>query len=124
MIPKIHLKKSTYKVYKTGLPFYDSARLIGVAHLFFGTASAELEDKGAYWEVKGIVVRRDEEQIEWVIERIRPTQRERGLFQRGERFAWKELHEYFAGIDRSGRKAELKAEYDVALQIGTEDMTH
>lgn len=70
-MPKIHLKKNTYKVYKTGLPFYDAARLIGVAHLFFGTASAEIEDKGAYWEVKGIDVRRDEEQIKWVIERER-----------------------------------------------------
>lgn len=119
MIPKIHLKENTYKVYKTGLPFYDAARLIGVAHLFFGTASAEIEDKGAYWEVKGIDVRRDEEQIEWVVERIRPTQREKGLFQRSGRFAWKELHEYFAEINKRGRKVELKAEYDAALQIGT-----
>ncbi len=71
MVPKIHLKKNTYKVYKTGIPFYDATRLIGVAHLFFGTASAEIEDKGAYWEVKGIDVRREEEQIEWVIERER-----------------------------------------------------
>jgi len=119
MIPKIHLKENTYKVYKTGIPFYDAARLIGVAHLFFGTASAEIEDKGAYWEVKGIDVRRDEEQIEWVIERIRPTQREKGLFQRSGRFAWKELHEYFAEINKRGRKVELKVEYDAALQIGT-----
>lgn len=110
MIPKLKLRKSTYKVYKTGLPFYDTARLIGVAHLFFGTASAEIEDKGAYWEVRGVDVKRDEEQIEWIIERIRPTQRERRLFQRSGRFAWKELHDYFTGIDRSGRKAELKAE--------------
>ncbi len=71
MMPKIHLKKNTYKVYKTGLPFYDAARLIGVAHLFFGTTSAEIEDKGAYWEVKGIEVKRDEEQIEWVLEQER-----------------------------------------------------
>lgn len=68
MFPKIHLKENTYRVYKTGLPFYDVARLIGVAHLFFGTASAEIIDKGAYWEVKGIDVKRDEEQIEWVLE--------------------------------------------------------
>lgn len=119
MMPKIHLKKNTYKVYKIGVPFYDVARLIGVAHLFFGTASAEIEDKGAYWEIKGTNVSRDEEQVKWVIERIRPTQREKKLFQRNGRFAWKELHEYFAGINKSGRKEELKAEYDVALQIGT-----
>ncbi len=119
MIPEIHLKESTYKVYKTGIPFYDAARLIGVAHLFFGTASAEIVDRGAYWEVKGIDVRRDEEQIEWVIERIRPTQTEIGLFRRSGRFAWKELHEYFAEVNKRGRKVELKAEYDAALQIGT-----
>ena len=119
MIPKIHLKENTYKVYKTGIPFYDAARLIGVAHLFFGTASAEIVDRGAYWEIKGIDVRRDEEQIEWIIERIRPTQRERGLFRKGDGFAWKELQEFFAEINKKGRKVELKAEYDAALQIGT-----
>lgn len=119
MIPEIHLKENTYRVYKSGLPFYDAARLIGVAHLFFGTASAEIIDKGAYWEVKGINIKRDEEQIEWVIERIRPTQRERGIFQRSGHFAWKELHKYFAEINKRGRKVELKAEYDAALQIGT-----
>lgn len=119
MVPKIHLKKNTYKVYKTGLPFYDAARLIGVAHLFFGTASAEIEDKGAYWEISGIEVKRDEEQIEWILERIRPTQKERCLFRRKNRFAWRELHEYFAEINKKSRKVELKAEYDAALQIGT-----
>lgn len=119
MMPTIHLKKTTYKVYKTGLPFYDAARLIGVAHLFFGTASAEIVDEGAYWEVKGIEVERDEEQIEWILERIRPTQRERSLFQRGNRFAWRELREYFAEINKRGKKVELKAEYDATLQIGT-----
>ena len=71
MMPKIHLKKAIYKVYKTGLPFYDAARLIGVAHLFFGTASAEIVDEGAYWEIKGIEVERDEEQIEWILEQER-----------------------------------------------------
>ena len=59
----IRLQKDHYRVYKTGLPFYDAARLIGVAHLFFGTASAEVEDKGAYWEVSGVSVKRDKYQI-------------------------------------------------------------
>ncbi len=118
-MPQIHLKKAIYKVYKTGLPFYDAARLIGAAHLFFGTASAEIVDGGAYWEVNGIEVERDEEQIKWILERIKPTQRERSLFQRGNGFAWRELHEYFAEINKRGRKVELKAEYDAALQIGT-----
>jgi hypothetical protein len=55
----ISLQTDCYKVYKTGLPFYDAARLIGVAHLFFGTGSAEVEDKGTYWKVKGVSVQRD-----------------------------------------------------------------
>lgn len=69
-LPKpLQVQLQSYVVYKTGIAFYDAARLIGVAHLFFGTASAEVEDKGAYWEVQGIGVKRDEEQVLWVIER-------------------------------------------------------
>ena len=98
MIPKIkiHLKESTYKVDKTGIPFYDAARLIGVAHLFFGSASAEIEDKGAYWEVRGIDVRRDEEQIEWVVGRLSRTlsNEERKLFKRNK--FWWEMSIYFS----------------------------
>ena len=119
ILPKLHLKKQTYKVYKTGLPFYDVARLIGVAHLFFGTASAEIEDKGTYWEVKGVDVERDEEQIKWIIKRLKPTKKEESMFLRKNSFAWEELQKYFAEINKKGRKIELKAEYDAALQIGT-----
>ncbi|ERM92161.1 hypothetical protein O163_06705 [Caldanaerobacter subterraneus subsp. yonseiensis KB-1] len=120
----IRLKKETYKVYKTGLPFYDAARLIGVAHLFFGTASAEVKDKGAYWEVSGVAVGRDENQIIWVLERLEPTKKEEQLFERNGRFLWDELSGYFSTEisswrRRRRRKEELKAEYDAALQIGT-----
>ncbi len=96
MIPKIHLKKNEYKVYKTGLPFYDAARLIGVAHLFFGTASAEIIDKGAYWEVKGIDIKRDKEQIKWIVERLERTlsNEERRLFERSK--FWWEVDTYFS----------------------------
>ncbi|GIW52279.1 MAG: hypothetical protein KatS3mg081_1634 [Gemmatimonadales bacterium] len=118
----INLKKECYRVYKTGLPFYDAARLIGVAHLFFGTASSEVEDKGAYWEVNGIPVQRDKEQILWAIERLQPTGKERGLFEKkGRGFRWDEFQRFFSA-DLNGRgekREELKAEYDVALQIGT-----
>ncbi len=65
---RIALKKDIFYVYKTGLPFFDSARLIGVAHLFFGTASAEIEDKGVYWEVRGVKVARDLRQVNWILE--------------------------------------------------------
>ena len=118
----INLKKDCYRVYKRGLPFYDTARLIGVAHLFFGTASAEVEDKGAYWEVRGISVQRDEEQIIWAIERLQPKKWERELFEKkGGGFPWDEFQRFFSAklSERKGRRQELKAEYDVALQIGT-----
>ncbi|WP_438317854.1 hypothetical protein ACP6EK_03305 [Candidatus Caldatribacterium sp. SIUC1] len=111
-----------FYVYKTGIPFFDAARLIGVAHLFFGTASAEVEDKGAYWEVSGVAIRRDEQQVLWVVELIDPTAIERRLFKNGSRFLWEELFQHFREKDlekRKGRKQELKAEYDAALQIGT-----
>ena len=121
MLNQIRLPKDCYRVYKTGLPFYDAARLIGVAHLFFGTASAEVEDKGAYWEVSGVSVQRDEKQILWALERLRPTKRERGLFEDEGRFLWNKLQSFFSAPlnSREGRREELKAEYDVALQIGT-----
>jgi len=118
----IILQKDHYRVYKTGLPFYDAARLIGVAHLFFGTASAEVEDKGAYWEVSGVSVERDKDQILWTVERLRPTDKERRLFEKdGGSFRWDELQSFFSTPpnSRKGRQEELKAEYDAALQIGT-----
>jgi hypothetical protein len=118
----IILEKERYLVYKTGLPFYDAARLIGVAHLFFGTASTEVEDKGAYWEVSGVSVERDKYQILWAVERLPPTDKERRLFEKDDgSFLWDELQSFFSSPpnSRSGRREELKAEYDVALQIGT-----
>ncbi len=119
---KLEMEKETYRVYKIGVPFYDAARLIGVAHLFFGTASAEIEDKGAYWEVRGARVRRDEQQVLWILERLNPTQKERKLFQRNNTFLWQELSKFFGELNlqnRRGRHEELKAEHDVALLIGT-----
>lgn len=74
MLPaRLELTRQLCRVYKTGIAFYDAARLIGVAHLFFGTASAEVEDKGAYWEVRGIQANRDEEQLAWILERGKGT---------------------------------------------------
>lgn len=121
---KLELIQQPYRVYKTGIAFYDAARLIGVAHLFLGTASAEVEDKGAYWEVRGIQVNRDEEQGMWAVERLNPTDTEWNLFyrHRDHSFQWDDFQTFFSEADlahRSGRKEALKAEYDAALQIGT-----
>lgn len=123
MLPsKLDLEKNTYTIYKTGIVFYDAARLIGAAHLFFGTASAEVEDKGAFWEVKGIHVNRDESQVMWSVERLNPTDTERKLFYKNNSFQWDTFQKFFSESDpthRRGRKEKLKAEYDVALQIAT-----
>jgi len=145
MIPKIHLKENTYKVYKTGIPFYDAARLIGVAHLFFGTASAEIEDKGAYWEVKGIDVRRDEEQITWILEKFVPPPRKTKSGSTQKELEYKvyeflknvnidKIQQYFGQLypqtssfneqdlrsfKLHGKNRALKAEYDAAFQAGT-----
>jgi len=119
MIPKIHLKKNTYRVYKTGLPFYDAARLIGVAHLFFGTASAEILDKGAYWEVKGVDIRRDEEQIVWILERLGKTlsSEEGKLFKRNK--FWCEMNIYFSQkvIEMIGGKILFIQKYNTDYKI-------
>lgn len=118
---KLQLEKSVYKIYKTGIPFYDAARLVGAAHLFFGTASAEVQDFGAYWEISGINIQRDEDQINWILERLRNlTSTEKNLFKNKKgKFAWKELSEYFAEPGNDVPKKPLKMEYDAALQIGT-----
>lgn len=117
LLTKLSLKKDICRVYKTGVAFYDAARLIGVAHLFFGTASAEVEDKGAFWEIRGIKIDRDRSQVEWAIERLNPTNKERQLFAK-----WNDLINFFMECDynqRTGKNESLKAEYDAALQIGT-----
>jgi len=126
MIPKIHLKENTYKVYKTGIPFYDAARLIGVAHLFFGSVSAEIEDRGAYWEVKGIDVRRDEEQIEWIIERERNKSHNFNQKIRQIRESLKELYQKinnnqnisFDGLPTARGGYAALVEFDAALSRG------
>lgn len=124
-LPKrITLEPRLFYVDKTGIPFFDAARLIGVAHLFFGTASAEIEDKGAWWEVRGMEVKRDENQVFWAVEQLKPTKTERSLFYKNGvgPFLWDDLISFFKRKDlenRKGRQAETKAEYDVSLQIGT-----
>jgi hypothetical protein len=121
-LPKLELRKERYRIYKTGVVFYDAARLIGAAHFFFGTASAEIKDKGAYWEIGGIQVRRDEEQIIWALERLSLTDTERRLYYKNDSFNWATFLEFFSEpypTHRKGRKEKLKAEYDAALQIAT-----
>ena len=66
-IPAIETQE--LEVWKTGLPFYDSARLIGAAHRHFGTASVEVEDQGTRWVLRGprLRVDREPQQLGWVL---------------------------------------------------------
>lgn len=116
------LLTDTYFVHKSGIPFYDAAQLIGVAHLFLGTASAQVVDEGAYWKVVGLRIDRDEAQVTSALERLSLTGKERNLFRKGNTFEWDAFYEFFQQPDitkRKGRQVDLKAEYDVAVQIGT-----
>ncbi len=118
----IILQKDHYRVYKTGLPFYDAARLIGVAHLFFGTASAEVEDKGAYWEVSGVLVQRDKDLVTWVLNEGKSKAWDLNQKEKQIEEAFQEIesstgcHE-FNGLPVSKGFPALK-EFDAALQYG------
>jgi len=122
----ITLQKDRHRVYKTGLPFYDAARLIGVAHLFFGTASAEVEDKGAYWEVKGVLIKRDRGQISWVISegesKAWDFQQKKGQIEEALKEVFKEGNkssERFDGLPISkGKGYPALKEFDAAVQYG------
>jgi hypothetical protein len=118
----IAIRKNRYRVYKTGLPFYDAARLIGVAHLFFGTASAEVEDKGAYWEVSGVHVKRDKSLVLWVLNEGKSKAWD--LAQKEEQIekAFRDIEgdtecPQFDGLPVSKGYPALK-EFDAALQYG------
>jgi hypothetical protein len=119
-------------VKKTGIPYYDASRLIGTAHLFFGTADAEINDKGAYWEISGITLSREQDQIEWVIEKIAGGTGKTSTMERKEILSklfggkrpilYETTMEYFKkNIENQigTKKLKMKAEYDVTLQTGT-----
>jgi hypothetical protein len=129
---KLNLPKLNLQVKKTGIPYYDASRLIGTAHLFFGTADAEINDKGAYWEISGITLSREQDQIEWVIEKIAGGRGKTSTMERQEvlnkLFSGKKPVLYDATLEYfkknienqiGTKKLKMKAEYDVTLQTGT-----
>lgn len=119
--PAISLNKQQRYVYKTGLPFYDAARLIGVAHLFFGTASAEVEDKGVYWEVRGVSVKRDDKQTLWIIEygktKSHDLQQKEKQIQEAYSKVINDPETKFYGLPTKSGYPALK-EFDATLQYG------
>jgi len=122
-LPKpLALPKETFYVDKTGLPFYDAARLIGVAHLFFGTASAEVEDKGSHWEVRGPSVTRDYRQIEWVIEegkeKAHDFSQKHKQIQKALNYVLNNKTNDFRGLPESKGEYPALKEFDAGLQYG------
>jgi len=116
---KVEIAKETYRVYKTGIPFYDAARLIGVAHLFLGTASAEVEDRGLYWEVYGLKVARDPIQIEWVLEDGKAKAGDLRQKEDQLRKALKAgLPKEFEGLPSTAESYPALKEFDACLQRG------
>lgn len=71
---KLKIPTEEHTVWKTGLPFYDAARLIGAAHLLFGTATVMVEDRGSCWVMRGpkLAGGRRRQQLAWVLEELPP----------------------------------------------------
>lgn len=65
------LKLPTHEVAikKTGLPFYDAARLIGAAHRQASTASVEVRDEGTRWVLTAprLEQERERQQLAWAL---------------------------------------------------------
>lgn len=66
----LRLPEARYYVTKTGLPFFDAARLWGACHLLFGTAVAVVRDEGSHWTLEGYRLERRAPHITWVRERL------------------------------------------------------
>lgn len=68
----LKLPTSKAVVEKTGLPFYDAARLIGAAHRRYGTATVEVQDHGSRWMLIGpkIDQERRSKQLAWVLDSL------------------------------------------------------
>lgn len=66
----LYLPEARCYITKTGLPFFDAARLWGACHLLFGTAVAAVRDEGAHWTLEGYRVTRMAPHVSWVRERL------------------------------------------------------
>jgi hypothetical protein len=68
----LQLPITTINVQRTGLPFYDAARVIGVAQLFFGTSNAVLKETGFGWTLSGTTSQKELEANRlWICGRLR-----------------------------------------------------
>ena len=60
---KLGVPTKSYYVQKTGFPFYDACQLVGAMHLFFGSGTSIISDKGSYWLLSGPGINREPQQI-------------------------------------------------------------
>lgn len=105
---RLELPQERLRVRRTGLPFYDAARVIGVAQLFFGTAGAEVRETGFGWEISGVADRTEPPAIRpylqrfWIGERLRRFERKPNNLDRLVR--WQSAD--------AGRKTKLEAQWE------------
>jgi hypothetical protein len=73
---KLNLPTSKMVIEKTGLPFYDAARLIGAAHVLSSTTSVDVEDQGGHWILRTpkLIEGRRRQQLLWVLREFLPPQ--------------------------------------------------
>ncbi|MCS6775419.1 MAG: hypothetical protein RMJ43_15775 [Chloroherpetonaceae bacterium] len=97
---RIDLNTEYFLVTRTGLAFYDAARVIGVAQLFFGTAEAEVEDRGYAWAIRGLA--RDRHRAEnrlWIGQRLRRFEKKPNNYERLQKVdlnnVWEKWRTYF-----------------------------
>ncbi|MHA2621498.1 MAG: hypothetical protein V2G42_07810 [bacterium JZ-2024 1] len=117
------LPVKTLYLKKTGLPFYDAARLIGVAHWFFGSSSAVVEDRGSHWRLSGVMTSRDPDIILWPLDRL-PIRSAPSFEEKKKHIVDATTHktyqEYFTKIPPKFQKqGALYKDLEVALQSGT-----
>lgn len=68
----LKLPTTEITIEKTGLPFYDAARLIGAAHRHASTAGVVVRDEGSRWvlDVPQLAQERELQQLVWVLEAL------------------------------------------------------
>lgn len=106
-------------VRKTGLPFYDAARVWGVSRLLFGQSTCTVMERADRWELEGYAVNRAPEHTVWL--RTRLTRRgleriEDTTLQALDRLAsrYNEVVYYFTN---SGQQRHFKADTDVSRYL-------
>jgi hypothetical protein len=79
----LQLPTKQLKVQRSGLPFFDAARVIGVAQLFFGTSNATVTETGFGWVLKGVTDLKELDKHRlWIRDRLRRFERKPNNYAR------------------------------------------